>query len=908
MPAKSSPLSARLRSRYFPALTVTAPIVAWILKYDWTITDAERRQLLRYFYHDVYPGTPGVNAAIRTWQKLGGNLQAEVHYASVAATVKHRPCSDCGCMTVRCPNCDHCPNPECDSHNEDRESLPCGHCDSCATPCEDCAACNQCGTCSCVRCGNCGETCSHSVCSACNDGGDDDCGCCNCEHCSHCGATVEQTCSECDNCPRHCTCETVHSISATNATFPVAGIADRTRFSSQRTAGLEVEFNTCTGKFEPIVKWCAKWGASVHSDGSCGWEAVTSPAAGNHLLDQIDTLASALTKSGATENDACGVHVHVDAKDLKWHDMAKLVRIYEAVEPALYVLAGRRRWANTYCKPWNGAFTDALQGTTDVKGAILRVLYNSADETIAKKVLETEWRAGREPRKKASWRYHGLNLAPWIARLRKLARNRRSNKYHKAAPDSTVEFRLHEHCHDGARLEMWTRLLVRMVDFAASCSEADIAALPRSGMRALATIAPECMPWIVASVRAYRKAVPRKAGRFFAYNPAMGWYGLDAKIGTRGYVIAQPASTEPSEGIVSPSVDYIGMAVCATKAPLSKHLKGSRFSASYGVHETTTTLRHMAERAIDYNYAAYDPTRDAFKYGGAMYYLTRDAAEAANPGHRGVRIDYRDIPERERWIVVDSKAAIDPKAPDKPKRASSEPLYDYTRRNRWGNVVDSGPMQWANSAVAYLERAGYKGRYYARPLILQLPEPLREVTCKLPPGYVKPREPGRLYPGDKVKLVWPSHRRTGKIGTVVSQSWNEHDHNYATTSVNWEDGSTVDRQWHAYNEDRFCMWELIEAAPVASKPKAKGRTTRQPGTIEVGDLLENIYGGYDGQARVVSANADTDYLVVEWETVSAERTRFETRWSYRRACANSDTWRMVRYNDGTTPETSTCAA
>jgi hypothetical protein len=74
------------------------------------------------------------------------------------------------------------------------------------------------------------------------------------------------------------------------------------------------------------------------------------------------------------------------------------------------------------------------------------------------------------------------------------------------ARDATVEFRLHAGTLDATELIQWTKLCVRLVEYAASCTTRDIDRLNRSAMRALMRhVAPDCKDWIIGKVKAHRE-------------------------------------------------------------------------------------------------------------------------------------------------------------------------------------------------------------------------------------------------------------------------------------------------------------------------------------------------------------------------------------------------------------------
>src|ERR1019366_4567931 len=179
-----------------------------------------------------------------------------------------------------------------------------------------------------------------------------------CRGCNGCRThrSAIRPCGECDFCGACCT----HSGDRI-----VRGIASTMhRQRGSRMAGLEVEYNR-SKRFRPVKDWCKRWGSSVHSDGSCGWECVTSPAAGKKLTRQVADLAKSLDAAEATCNAKCGLHVHVDARDMTPGKIRNLCYLYGIVEPAMYAIGGEARAGVSYCKP-NGA--QLMKAAMNAKG------------------------------------------------------------------------------------------------------------------------------------------------------------------------------------------------------------------------------------------------------------------------------------------------------------------------------------------------------------------------------------------------------------------------------------------------------------------------------------------------------------------------------------------------------------
>lgn len=422
----------------------------------------------------------------------------------------------CGCISVdvdppsgfectHCERCDQCSNccgcytcANCGNHNPMLTGLP------------RCAACMLCSTCcTCTVCESCNypmrsgvEPCAN--CEGCRN-------CCRCRRCQSCNLTVRRD-DWCPNCGRCfgdcCECEDLHHGNA-GAPFLAENRSERKAFDCKRTLGVEWEFNDLD-RARFIAKWQRKWRGGVHSDGSCGEEIVTAPLAGDNVVNCLEDLGKAFREARARADHRCGIHVHVDAKDLGWHDIFKLIRVYSKIEALLYLLAGQNRLDNQYCEPCGPQLMRCL-AADDPKGAILSDCYAAYSGRQYKKD-----QAGRVD-KKSGRRYRGLNLQPWLAG--------RTSK--KVKSDTTIEFRLHRNTLDAYRVIGWAKVCARLVDWTVKASDQDIENLPANSARALAeVIAPDCAPWIVGRIMAWHKATKRrnrkvifKSGNYQAVSP-----------------------------------------------------------------------------------------------------------------------------------------------------------------------------------------------------------------------------------------------------------------------------------------------------------------------------------------------------------------------------------------------------
>jgi hypothetical protein len=353
------------------------------------------------------------------------------------------------------------------------------HCDSCEFPCpklSPCGVCEDCCTDNCLVCESCGD---HF----------------NVNYDSH---HFHDNCNRCNSC---CACDSEDEDEDEPApsygkSLLALSKKDRLTFNCARLAGVEWEYNYVDST-KALETWKQRWGGTIHYDGSCGEEAVTSPMAGDYIAKVLTELGAAFKTGRVKIDDKCSVHVHVDAHDYSWHDMFKLLKVYSKVEPLLYLLAGQQRLVNTYCVPIGKDFSKIITtNCPDPKGAIMALALKTATSKDAR-ALQRE-----KPGKRTEGRRRGLNISPWLAA--------RKNK----SPDATVEFRMHRDTHDAARVIGWTKLCVRLVDWCVKSSDKDIENLPNSPLRSLCQmIAPDCSRWILSRIKEWREST-KFAGKF----------------------------------------------------------------------------------------------------------------------------------------------------------------------------------------------------------------------------------------------------------------------------------------------------------------------------------------------------------------------------------------------------------
>lgn len=135
-----------------------------------------------------------------------------------------------------------------------------------------------------------------------------------------------------------------------------------------RKFGIELEFSQKTSR--EFLFWVIKqtfpndevkitrWQKNVDNtewfcktDSSCGYELVTPVLYGNSGLFKIKKIIHSLKENGARFDRKCGIHVHVECKDLTIYNISKLILYWFKFEPFILSMFPKHRVTNKYCQP-----------------------------------------------------------------------------------------------------------------------------------------------------------------------------------------------------------------------------------------------------------------------------------------------------------------------------------------------------------------------------------------------------------------------------------------------------------------------------------------------------------------------------------------------------------------------------
>jgi putative amidoligase enzyme len=122
-----------------------------------------------------------------------------------------------------------------------------------------------------------------------------------------------------------------------------------------------------------------KWGDSVVEDGSVhtGWEINTSPSSGEAFTRHIRELCDGMDLLELKPSRNCGMHVHVNTKDMGFQDLRRLILLYSRVERAIYDACHPYRLNHQYSAKCGQHFEGIVNSKkpTDFKGDIHAMLY-----------------------------------------------------------------------------------------------------------------------------------------------------------------------------------------------------------------------------------------------------------------------------------------------------------------------------------------------------------------------------------------------------------------------------------------------------------------------------------------------------------------------------------------------------
>lgn len=211
----------------------------------------------------------------------------------------------------------------------------------------------------------------------------------------------------------------------------VAGISKEQATEALNAAGIETvaeNYNHRTRNY-----WKATTDSSIRSDNGLSCELVSPPLPYRDAsFVQIAKVVAVLKEIGATVNDSCGMHIHVDCRGINDPDFYRLLLTFYSKfenEIDMFVHANRRENANNYCrtnKSLYNSWEKFWSEYADLSPTFLTELFSTVE------------------------RYHKLNFASFVRH-------------------GTVEFRQYQGTLNINDIRAWVDFCITLVEHTAAC-------------------------------------------------------------------------------------------------------------------------------------------------------------------------------------------------------------------------------------------------------------------------------------------------------------------------------------------------------------------------------------------------------------------------------------------------------
>lgn len=185
---------------------------------------------------------------------------------------------------------------------------------------------------------------------------------------------------------------------------------------------------------------------SIHGDNPI--EVQTPPASADKLEQLLEKTVSALNIHGFDTNGSCGLHVHIEAEDLKQDNnlAIKVFATYYALEPIIWAMLPAQRRTSHWCKPLGEVYGKREQKTTYVNIGDERVAV-PVDVPNAEDVISCAEREDKKWLQKTSRfdKYMGLNMSSMFT-------------------EGHLELRYHHGTLEHDKIKNWVRLHLYLID------------------------------------------------------------------------------------------------------------------------------------------------------------------------------------------------------------------------------------------------------------------------------------------------------------------------------------------------------------------------------------------------------------------------------------------------------------
>ena len=168
---------------------------------------------------------------------------------------------------------------------------------------------------------------------------------------------------------------------------------------------------------------------NAHDEDYRGVEYISRPMAGDHLFRQIDNMGNYLLNNDFKVNKSCGLHIHIDARDLFYEQLKGVLLIAKTFEHIIFRMVPPSRDTSRWCKkvPMQKHHITRINSNSD----LIQSWYESSDNYP-------------DFDKYNDSRYHGLNL-------------------HARVYLGTIEFRYHSGTNNPTKIKNWITICQSIV-------------------------------------------------------------------------------------------------------------------------------------------------------------------------------------------------------------------------------------------------------------------------------------------------------------------------------------------------------------------------------------------------------------------------------------------------------------
>jgi hypothetical protein len=156
--------------------------------------------------------------------------------------------------------------------------------------------------------------------------------------------------------------------------------------------------------------------------GNQGFELVSPILQGENGLMQVALVGDTLERIGAKVNTSCGLHVHVDGRDLTVNSMSRICKMWLKYEDCFDSIVPASRRNNQFCRAIRSKFAslevafDKLATATSIQG-LTRIINSdgySSSSRYHKLNLESMVRHGTVEFRQHSGTVNGLKMVNWV--------------------------------------------------------------------------------------------------------------------------------------------------------------------------------------------------------------------------------------------------------------------------------------------------------------------------------------------------------------------------------------------------------------------------------------------------------------------------------------------------------------